>query len=110
MADTTGRIVRVCDLCGDVDVWPRHVVVGAPGDFTITDDVLTRVLEQAPDEQRARLVRELLDTSASDRHIDCCAVAGCPDGSCQQVMAASGGLSGEELLDWLIDQQQRGEG
>ncbi|MEU1810956.1 hypothetical protein [Micromonospora aurantiaca (nom. illeg.)] len=77
-----GRPLRVCDLCGIVDDHPRHSIVGAvPGQELVaapTDQVIERVTASAPTSERARLLRELLDTSTSDRHLDCCREQGCP--------------------------------
>lgn len=41
------------------------------------------------------------DGSTQLRHLDCCASAGCPDGSCDQTVADSGGLTGEKLIAYL---------
>lgn len=74
------RPLRVCDLCGGVDDHPRHVI----GGYEITtfeppsDAIVGKVLDTAPVEHRARLLRELQDTSSQDRHLDCCREYGCP--------------------------------
>lgn len=99
-----GRALRVCDLCAGVDDHPRHVIAGdvldafeAPG-----DDIVNKVLDTAPTAERARLLRELNDTTASDRHLDCCARAGCPTDTCgPQVKGASG--TGRKMLDHLVN-------
>jgi len=104
MADIGGgRPLRVCDLCGAVDDHPRHVIAGTvDGTFRPSDDALARVLAESPEDQRAELVRSLLDTTSSDRHLDCCRDAGCPDGSCDVRTAGAEGLTGADLLDHLI--------
>lgn len=98
-----GRLLRVCDICGGVDDHPRHVLAGgAPDLYPIPgDDILAKVLDNAPQEEKARLVRELMDTSSSDRHMDCCREAGCPDGTCNQVTAGAEDLRGAKLLKHL---------
>src|SRR5437016_1991231 len=102
-----GRPLRVCDLCGGVDDHPRHVVAGAIRDTfpRVSDDIVDRVLANAPDEHKGRLLRDLLDTASSDRHLDCCREAGCPDGSCGVVTAGAEHLTGADLLDHLISMQ-----
>lgn len=98
-----GRLVRVCDLCGGVDDHPRHVLAGGVPDIfpQPSEDILDRVLENAPAADRARLVRDLLDTSSSDRHMDCCREAGCPDGSCDAQTAGAESKRGGALLKHL---------
>lgn len=105
MADIgDGRPLRVCDLCGGVDDHSRHVIGGAvPGVFAPSLGALARVLAEAPEAQRAELVRALLDTSSSDRHYDCCRDAGCPNGTCPIVTEGAEGLTGAELHDHLLD-------
>jgi hypothetical protein len=95
-----GRPLRVCDLCGGVDDHPRHVITGQtmpkPG-----QDILAKVLAAAPEAERVRLVDELLDTNASDRHMDCCRAAGCPEGLCGPQTAGAEELRGGALLAHL---------
>jgi hypothetical protein len=89
-----GRALRVCDLCGGVDDHPRHVLTGV--------EMIARVLEQAPAEEAARLVRELVDTGSQDRHMDCCRAAGCPAGTCGPQTAGAEDLRGGDLLAHLV--------
>jgi hypothetical protein len=100
-----GRRLRVCDLCGGVDDHPRHVVAGSiPGDAVapqISQDIADRVLEAAPREDATRLLRDLYDPSTSDRHMDCCRQAGCPDGTCDLVTAGAENKRGAALLKHL---------
>jgi hypothetical protein len=95
-----GRILRVCDLCGGVDDHPRHVLAGGlPNVFPRPgDNIVNAVLANAPVDDRARLIRDLLDTGSSDRHMDCCRAAGCPDSTCNQVTAGAEELRGADLL------------
>lgn len=108
MADIgDGRPLRVCDLCGQVDDHPRHVIAGnVGGAFAPSDGALDNVLAEAPEDQRRELVRALLDTTSSDRHLDCCRDAGCPDGSCDRVTEGAEGLTGADLLDHLVEYAQ----
>jgi len=95
------RPLRVCDLCGGVDDHPRHVLTGQkfekPG-----PGIVAKVLANAPEAERVRLVDELLDTNASDRHMDCCRVAGCPEGVCGPQTAGAEELRGGALLAHLM--------
>jgi hypothetical protein len=98
-----GRVVRVCDLCGGVDDHPRHVIAGmdatafpAPG-----EDIMNKVIDAAPPAERGRLLRELLDTASSDRHLDCCAAAGCPSGTCGPQVKGARGV-GRKMLDHVM--------
>lgn len=95
-----GRPLRVCDLCGGVDDHPRHVITGQEMDQP-SKDIVDRVLANAPETERTRLVMELLDTSASDRHMDCCRAAGCPDGTCNTQTSGAEQLHGADLLEHL---------
>ena len=99
-----GRLVRVCDLCGGVDDHPRHVIAGGtPGVYPPpSDDIVNRVIAAAPDGDRARLVRDLMDTGSSDRHMDCCREAGCPDGTCTTQTAGAENERGAALLEHLV--------
>jgi hypothetical protein len=108
-----GRLVRVCDLCGAVDDHPRHVIAGAAGGTAVVaapaQDIVDRVIEQADPKDLARLLRDLFDTSTSDRHMDCCASAGCPDGTCIDATAGAPGKTGKALLTHLIRRGQAAE-
>lgn len=102
-----GRPLRVCDLCGGVDDHPRHVTAGTvDGAFHPSDGALDRVLTEAPENQRAELVRALLDTTSSDRHLQCCHAAGCAHPTC--AVAAESGLTGSALLDHLVNLAEKG--
>lgn len=100
-----GRALRVCDLCGGVDDHPRHVLAGNEPDAFARpgDEIMSRVLDAAPAEDRVRLVRDLVDTTSSDRHLDCCAAAGCPTGTCGPQVAGAAG-AGRKMLDHLVNQ------
>jgi hypothetical protein len=99
-----GRPIRVCDLCGQVDDHPRDVIIGTePGqDVTAvpSDEVIASVVAAAPPEHAARLLRELMDTNSSDRHLDCCAAAGCAN--CADRIKGAEGKAGADLLTHLV--------
>jgi hypothetical protein len=98
-----GRPLRVCDLCGGVDDHPRHTIAGnLRGVFQPSDAALDQVVAKAPEDQRTRLVRELMDTTSTDRHLQCCRDAGCPNGTCGLVlMDVDDEVIGAELLNHL---------
>lgn len=101
-----GRLLRVCDLCGGVDDHPRHVVVGAGGsaDAVIpapSEETIEAFLRTVSKADRARLLRDLMDVSVSDRHMDCCREASCPDGSCDVQTAGAEDQRGADLLAHL---------
>lgn len=97
-----GRVLRVCDLCGGVDDHPRHVIAGTAQDAfpRPSDDIIAKVVAAAPAAEVGRLVSELVDTTASDRHLDCCAAAGCPTGTCGPQVADAPG-TGTAMLAHL---------
>jgi len=41
------------------------------------------------------------DGSFTDRHLDCCSTAGCPDGSCTEILAEAGDKRGNALIKHL---------
>jgi hypothetical protein len=95
------RPIRVCDLCGGVDDHPRHVLSGDGPYPTPDQTVVDLVLANAPVDLRSFLIGQLLDTNASDRHMDCCRSAGCPTGSCGPQTAGAEELRGGALLAHL---------
>lgn len=104
-----GRILRVCDACGGVDDHPRHTLTGPPDAFdAVPDEIVTKVLDNAPADERVRLLRDLQDTSSIELHRDCCRARGCPDGDCDRLTAGAEDLRGADLLDHLATQQENG--
>lgn len=97
--------LRVCDLCGGVDDHPRHSFGGPQPDAfrPPTDEIVEKVLAAAPAADRARLLRELMDTSSIDLHKDCCRDAGCPTGTCGEELGDVGELRGADLRDALTE-------
>jgi hypothetical protein len=95
-----GRILRVCDLCGGVDDHPRQILAGTDGEAIVarpTEEVINRVLDTAPEGDRARLLAELMDKTSATVHYDCCAESGCTHDVCHQVVAAANGKTGKAL-------------
>jgi len=110
LMDDTSRPLRVCDLCGQVDRDPRHTIAGTDPEAAVvaapTEDVINGVLEAAPAEDRTRLLRDLMDPKSSDRHLDCCAAAGCPIpvgelANCATRIAGANGATGARMLAYL---------
>lgn len=59
---------RTCTSCGVTDDGPRHLMWDPAKDPAWTE-----------------------------KHMECCAAEGCPDGSCDKALAAAGGATGDEL-------------
>ena len=89
MAD---RPLRFCDVCGQLDDHPRHVIdgvtTGKPSDEWLAGIDTNGAPVQA--------IAQLVNPSTLVRHIDCCAAAGCP--VCQGTEALTDGHRGDELL------------
>jgi hypothetical protein len=49
-----------------------------------------------------RHVHAQADGTEQIRHMDCCAAAGCPDGSCPKQIAGAGGAKGAQLRAHLV--------
>lgn len=81
-AGAPGRMQRGCDACGIADADPRH-----------TTAILTN----------GGLTEKVL-------HMDCCAAAGCPDGSCPEILARSGDARGAGLVSYLTASAAGGAG
>jgi hypothetical protein len=103
------RPLRVCDLCGGVDDHPRHSFGGPlAGVFPApSDEMVSTVLAAAPEGDRGRLLRELMDTGSLELHKDCCRDRGCPTGQCDEELAEVGDLRGLELRDALTERGRR---
>src|SRR5689334_13596127 len=103
------RPLRVCDLCGGVDDHPRHSFGGPlTGVFPApSDELVDKVLAAAPEGERGRLLRDLMDTASLEAHKDCCRARGCPTGSCDAELAEVGDLRGLQLRDALTERGRR---
>lgn len=109
MADT---LYRVCDLCGQVDDHPRHVLQGVVEDEYVADESLRSQVEESIGEllnsnkigvaDALRIGRDFNDTTSQDRHKDCCAEAGCPTGTCGPQVEAAKGAKGEALRKSIL--------
>ncbi len=105
-------VYRVCDVCGGVDEHPRHTIAGVIPDQWQPDESLTQTVE---DNVKALadagklsvgdamlLGRSFWDTTSTDRHIDCCAQAGCPQAGttdgCDARVAVWNGRTGAGMV------------
>lgn len=102
-----GRRLRICDVCGQVDDHPRHEHYEGEG-IPVRQDHLAAVIERTDltNEDKTRIVAEIVDTASQQRHIDCCAEVGCPcvglDTECKKVLDAGGeGLKGMDLVEFI---------
>jgi hypothetical protein len=103
-----GRLVRICDLCGGVDDHPRHVIHGDPGDPPDQAVVARLLADDGLDpDLKAALLADLYDTTLQLRHLDCCADAGCPDGTCVTQTAGAKGKTGAAMLTHLMAKADR---
>lgn len=92
---TTARPLRVCAACGQLDDHPRHQVAVAPD--TAGTVPTAEFLDSVPDGTPATAIAGLMNPRIIERHIDCCAAAGCV--SCQAEEAVTGGIRGQALID-----------
>lgn len=94
---TPARAMRLCDLCGGYDDFPRHVT-SLP--YASPDAVPSRdFLASLPEGVSPLAVAELMDATTYVRHMNCCADAGCL--ICAEVVAACGNAEGQALTDAL---------
>lgn len=75
-----------------------------PGQGVTPPDMAEQMIENAPPEAVDAITAYTEDSSTTMRHINCCAQAGCPDGTCTTIVADSGGLEGDELLAYITGQ------
>lgn len=88
MSKQEERPLRICDVCGQVDDHPRHVIAYAPGEAPpVNQEQIAAVidLEGFDGAQKAAFIADLQDTTLQLRHMDCCRSVGCPTGSCNEV-------------------------
>lgn len=103
---STVRPLRGCQACGKVDDHPRHVADVLDGSNAAASQEAIRAataaaMEHGPDVVAA-VLPPLLDGATYYRHLDCCAEAGCPDGSCAAVMRGADGRTGQALVDYIV--------
>lgn len=100
MAETKGP-QRGCETCGQVDDHPRvtHPLPVNDPRATIEEGVLDSLLGNGIS---GAMLRELQDPSAVVRHIDCCAQAGCPTGSCDEQAKQFSGKTGDALRSAIV--------
>ena len=68
-------MLRICDVCGEVDDLPRDLVSCAPGEAPAVDQaMLNAVLQRTDlaDEVKASIVADLSNNTLMIRHIDGC--------------------------------------
>lgn len=104
------RPLRLCDSCGALDDHPRHVVGVTDGSNTPTREFRDKVLGlvDGDAEKTSIAVGELLDTSTTMKHMDCCRTDGCPDGTCNTVTAGAEDKRGNALVKHLVAQKPKG--
>ena len=99
-------MLRNCDVCGQVDDHPRHVFVGSPDQFPVNQEQVAAVLamDELSAQDRAQVIVQITDTTLQQRHMDCCHSRGCPDGSCDRIIAETlpkGYVKGDKLRKHL---------
>lgn len=98
------RPMRFCDVCLGYDDHPRHTVWVGPGGDEVETAQLRRLYAAA---EKLKLADDdaglatAVDRAWSERHMDCCAEVGCPDGSCDAVVAEAKGKTGDKLVSHL---------
>lgn len=93
---------RMCDSCGGVDDHPRHVHGLGEGEEPTSPAVAKKALENAGGDNDAVLAH-VYDKATQMKHLDCCQADGCPDGSCDVILAGDAkGLKGKDLRSHLI--------
>lgn len=92
------RHMRLCEACGGVDDDPRHVIATRPGDSAVTPANMLREAIAAGLGDAG--VAEAVDNSTTVLHFACCAQRGCPDGTCNAILASApkNAQSGAKLL------------
>lgn len=101
------RPLRVCDVCGQVDDHPRHLVSFGPGEAPPVDQAMIASIVARDDlsaDVRASIVADLADTTLQLRHMDCCRTVGCPTGDCLVTSPPELALTGDALLAHIQSQ------
>src|SRR4051812_16120354 len=91
------RPMRLCDVCGQLDDHPRHVIAHHPQstDGTQSADVVIPPGQSIP----TAALLEFGRPNVSVRHMDCCASQGCE--ICAQTEQEYGTRRGQALIDHL---------
>lgn len=86
------RPLRICDVCGGVDDHPRHMLAASPGEIPVNQANLSKVLadESLDPDTKAAVIADIVDTTTQLRHMDCCRLTGCPDGTCNSLPSLTG--------------------
>lgn len=98
------RPMRFCDVCLGYDDHPRHTLWAGPGAPEVESAQLRKLYAAA---EKLKLADDdpglasAVDRNWTERHMDCCAQVGCIDGSCDAVVAAADGKTGNELVSHL---------
>lgn len=95
-----GRVLRACDICGQVDDHPRLLLAGTAGGETYprpSEDIINKVIDAAPEAERGRILGALLDTTSMEPHYDCYVASGGDSEVARQVVAAADGKTGKAL-------------
>lgn len=100
MANEETRPLRMCDSCSQVDDHPRHVHGTGAGEANTTPEALAAALDAVGDDKMARaaVLRHAQDSTTQMKHLDCCAMDGCPDGTCQLSIQGADGKTGPDML------------
>lgn len=89
------RPLRICEVCKQIDDYPRHVV-GVPQDTVPVDAGLVVEVSKRTDltdDEKESIVAYLLDTTTDIRHMNCCATVGCPTGDCNKYAGIADGAA-----------------
>lgn len=106
------RPLRLCDSCGQVDDHPRHVYATNEGESPTSAEVAEKALSAVKSaDDRTEILRQIMDTSTTVKHMDCCAADGCQ--ICPEVLSQSGapeGTTGAKLVKALTSGKVDGLG
>jgi hypothetical protein len=100
------REKRICDVCGQVDTAPRHIYLPDPANPLPVNQGHVSAVQAMKDlsgAERRLIVADLQDQTLQLRHMDCCAEAGCPDGSCNAIVEKAKGKQNDELVRFITN-------
>lgn len=80
-------MLRICDSCGEVDDAPRHVIGFEQGVVPVNSELVVAISSRTDlsDEDKKRIVEDIIDTTLILKHMHCCKNDGCPTGDCNNV-------------------------